>query len=145
MIRNIPFRYTPNESESEKASNSYLMSLVVLMVGLPLPIINLAATFFFYLANRKSPYFVRWHCIHSLVSQFSVLLINSFGFWWTISILFGDEQVTNRYIAYLISGFLFNLLDFIATLHAAVKTRQGIHVEWWFYGNITHLLCKPDR
>ena len=32
------FSYAPDDYETEKASNSYLMSLVVIMVGLPLPI-----------------------------------------------------------------------------------------------------------
>ena len=48
------FAYKPTEAEAEKASNSYLMSLIAIMVGFPLPIINLMATLFFYIANRKS-------------------------------------------------------------------------------------------
>ena len=31
------FVYKPDEYEAEKASNSYLMSLIAIMVGLPLP------------------------------------------------------------------------------------------------------------
>ena len=38
------FAYQPNEYENERASNIYLMSLVVVIVGLPLPIINFIAT-----------------------------------------------------------------------------------------------------
>ena len=34
----------PYEEEKERASNCYVMSLVAVMVGLPMPIINLAAT-----------------------------------------------------------------------------------------------------
>ena len=45
------FIYEPGEHESEKASNSYLMSLIALIAGLPLPIINLIATLIFYLGN----------------------------------------------------------------------------------------------
>jgi len=88
MIQIKSFAYEPGEHESEKASNSYLMSLIAVMVGLPLPIINLIATFIFYLGNRKGTYFVRWHCTQALLSQFSLLFINSFGFWWTVSIFF---------------------------------------------------------
>jgi hypothetical protein len=40
MIQNSNFVYQPTDHESEKASNSYLMSLVALVAGLPLPIIN---------------------------------------------------------------------------------------------------------
>lgn len=138
------FPYKPGEHEAEKASNSYLMSLVAVIAGLPLPIVNLIATFFFYLGNRKGTYFVRWHCMQALLSQASLLFANSVSFWWTISIIFGDEDVTNRYIAYMITVFVFNAIDLIATIHTAIQTRKGIHIEWWIFGDITNLICKPN-
>jgi uncharacterized Tic20 family protein len=133
----------PNEMEMEKASNSYLMSLVAIVAGMPLPIINLFATFIFFLGNRKSTYFVRWHCTQALLSQASLLFANSFGFGWTMSILFGDEHVNNPYIAYVITVFIFNITELIATMITATKIRKGQHSTWWFYGDLTHLLCKP--
>ncbi len=142
MISTTPFIYSPADSESEKASNSYLMSLVALMAGLPLPIINLVATFIFYAGNRNGTYFVRWHCTQALLSQISLLLINSFAFWWTISVIFRDGLVTNEFIAYIIAVLLFNLAEFIATIYSAVSTRKGIHVQWWFYGSLTNLICR---
>lgn len=142
MIVTKEFGYTPGEHEAEKASNSYLMSLIALMAGLPLPIINLIATLIFYLGNRKGEYFVRWHCTQALLSQASLLLINSVGFWWTISIVFRSETLTNEYIAYILTAFIFNVTEFIATVYTAVQTRKGIHVEWWFYGGLTNVVCK---
>ena len=142
MINITKFNYEPGEHEAEKASNSYLMSLIALIVGLPLPIINLLATLIFYLGNRKGTYFVRWHCTQALLSQLSMLFINSFGFWWTISIIFTEETITSKYIAYMIVALVFNLSEFIATIYTAIQTRKGIHVEWWFYGNLTNLICK---
>ena len=62
MVHTKPFGYIPNDHESERASNSYVMSLLAFMVGLPFPIVNLIATLIFYLGNRKATYFVRWHC-----------------------------------------------------------------------------------
>lgn len=138
------FSYEPSEHEAETASTSYLMSLIAIIVGLPLPIINLFATFFFYVANRKATYFVRWHCMQALLSQFSLLFINSTGFWWTISIIFTQQEITNRYIAYIITALLFNLVEFIATIYTAIQTRKGKHVQWWFYGTLTNLVCKPE-
>jgi hypothetical protein len=143
MITVKKFHYEPGEHEAEKASNSYLMSLIALMGGLPLPIINLIATFFFYIGNRKGTYFVRWHCTQALLSQISLLPINAVGFWWTISIVFGDEKVSNNYFAYIFAIVLFNLGEFIATIDTTIQTRKGTHVEWWFYGNLTNVLCKP--
>lgn len=132
----------PSEHEAEKASNSYLMSLVAAIAGLPIPIINLIATFIFYLGTRKSTYFVRWHSTQALLSQFSLLFINSFGFWWTVSIIFTEKQITNSYVAYIIVLFLFNVAEIVATIHSAVKTRKGIHVHWWIYGDLTNLICR---
>lgn len=143
MIHIKKFTYNPDDYEAEKASNSYLMSLIAIIAGLPLPIINLLATLFFYIGNRKSTYFVRWHCTQALVSQVSMLFINSVAFWWTIGIIFGDETLTNNYIGFMFTAFIFNFTEFIATIYTAIKSRKGIHVEWWLYGSITNLICKP--
>jgi len=143
MIEKKEFIYHPNEYESEKASNSYLMSLIAIMIGLPLPIINLIATFFFYIANRKSSYFVRYHCLQALLPQILIVVMNGNGFWWTVSILFGPKEVTDGYIAYMLTIIAFNLTDFIYTIYSAMKTRKGEHVEWWLFGPLTHLICRP--
>jgi len=143
MISIKPFTYKPDEYEAEKASNSYLMSMVALIAGLPFPIINLIATVIFYVGNRKGSYFVRWHCTQSLLTQFSLIVMNSVGFWWTISIIFGSESFTNKYISYILVIFIFNLAEFIATIYSAIKVRKGIHVEWWIFNDLTNLICKP--
>ena len=143
MTVTTDFIYEPGEHEAEKASNSYLMSLVIVIAGLPLPILNLLATLAFYLGNRKGTYFVRWHCTQALISQLSLLVMNSFGFWWTVSIVFGSKTIDSSYIAYIVTILLFNLIEFIATLYTAIKTRKGLHVKWWLYGDLTDLICKP--
>ncbi|MCF6361156.1 MAG: DUF4870 domain-containing protein [Cyclobacteriaceae bacterium] len=145
MISTNAFTYKPNEHEAEKASSSYLMSLVALMAGLPIPIINLFATMFFYLANRKGTYYVRWHTTQALLSQLSLVFINSYGFWWTVSIVFGSESVSNNYISYLIIVLIFNLTEFVATIYSAVQTRKGMHIHWWLYGDLTDIICKPGN
>ena len=143
MIVLNKFSGEPTEHEIEKASNSYLMSLIALMAGLPFPIINLLATLIFYLGNRKGTYFVRWHCTQALLSQLSLLFVNSYGFWWTISIIFTPEKISNHYIAYMLTAFVFNVFEMIATIYTAIYTRKGKHIEWWCYGNITNAICKP--
>lgn len=143
MIQETTFAYRPGEHECERSSNSYLMSLVALIAGLPFPIINLLATFFFYLANRKGPYFVRWHCTQALLSQLALLGINSVSFWWTVSILFSDEKASNEYFAYIFTVILFNLLEIFSTIYAAIQTRKGKHVQFLFFGNVTNLICRP--
>lgn len=143
MSETTVFPYKPNDFEAEKASNSYLMSVVAVIAGLPLPIINLVATAIFYFGNRKGSYFVRWHCTQALLSQITVLVMNSAGFYWTLSIIFGDKLLNNDYIAYMITIVLFNILEFAATVYAAMQTRKGRHVELWVFGPLTQTLCKP--
>lgn len=140
-----PFAFRPSDYESEKASNSYLMSLIAIIVGLPLPVINLIATFIFYLGNRKSGYFVKWHCTQALLSQLTIVAMNSAGFYWTLHIIFGKGTVTDNYIGYIITILLLNVTEFIMTIYAAVKTRHGHHIELWFWGPITNLIVIPDE
>lgn len=135
----------PHEHELEAASNSYLMSLLVAMIGLPFPIVNLIATVIFFFANRKQTYFVRWHCMQALVSQLPLFCTNSVLFWWTVRVLIGWTSLSSFYFAYLFTVLLFNFLDFIATIHTMIAVRNGRQVEWYVYGPLTHLLCKPQR
>ncbi|HUH34150.1 MAG TPA: DUF4870 domain-containing protein [Daejeonella sp.] len=143
MIKEIPFLYDPGEHESEKASNSYLMSLVAVIAGLPLPIVNLIATLIFYLGNRNSSFFVRWHCTQALISQLSLLTINGLAFWWTIAIVFEKEALSNAYLSYFITVLCFNLIELAVTIYTAIQIRKGTHIEWWFYGSLTNIICKP--
>jgi hypothetical protein len=142
MMKSKAFVYSPTDEEAEKASNSYLMSVIAIIVGLPLPIINLIATLIFFLSNLKGTLFVRWHCTQALLSQFSLLIINSLGFWWTISVIFRKAQATNEFFAYIAVVLLFNLVEFVATVYTAIQTRKGIHVEWLFYGRLTNLMVR---
>lgn len=135
-------KHIVTEHEAEAASNSYLMSLIAIICGLPLPIVNLIATVIFYFGNRKSTWFVRWHCTQALLSQLSLFLMNSYGFWWSIAIAFTEKEISGNYIAYLITIFIFNIVEFVATIFTAIQTRKGKHVEWWFYSSLTNLVCK---
>lgn len=132
-----------DESEREKASNSYLMSVIFITFALPLPIINLIATLVFSVANRKAPTFVKWHCTQALLSQFSLFVINTVAFIWTVLLLFQVFTLSNWYFGYLITIILFNLVEFIATVVAAIKTRKGVHHRWFFYGDLTDALIQP--
>lgn len=134
--------YTPSDTEAESAANSYLMSLLVIMVGLPFPIINLIATFFFYLAQKRGSYFVRWHCTQALLSQLPLFVINCVLFWWTVRSVIGWTPLSSLYFSYLFTVVLFNLIDFMATVYTAVQVRKGRQVEWAVFGGLAHLICK---
>lgn len=142
MIKIAAFPYTPHEEEAEKATNGYLMALVAVMLGLPMPIINLLATAFFYFHNRKGTYFVRWHCMQAFAAQVVFLFINSSGLYWTLSILFGTREVTDVYIGYMITAVVFNAVELAVTIYTAVKVRQSVHVQWWCFGTFANAVTK---
>jgi uncharacterized membrane protein len=132
----------PGDHERERASNGYLMSLIAIMAGLPLPVVNLLATGAFYFAQRKGSLFVRWHCTQALLAQIALFAINASGVAWTLSIIFGDGSLTNNYIGYAITAAVFNLAEFAASIYAASRTRKGFHVSWWLFGPMTDLLVR---
>jgi len=143
LISTQPFDYAPGEQEVEKASNGYLISLIAIKAGLPFPVFNLLATLIFYLGNRKSTYFVRWHCTQLLFLQLTLFVINGIAFIWTMLIIFGDFTVTNHYLAYIITMLAFNAIEYVVTIYTAVRTRKGDHIVWWFYGSLAQQICKP--
>lgn len=134
--------YKPLEMENEKASNAYLMSFIALLAGMPLPIINLLATLLFYLGNKSSTLYVRWHCTQALLSQLTILVVNSIGFTWSMRIVFSDVYVTNEYIAYLIVLLLANLTELSLNLYAAIKVRKGEHVRLDMWADMADLIVK---
>lgn len=139
------FAYVPAEDEAEKASSSYLMSMMAMAVGVALPIVNLIATLIFYLGNRRATYFVRWHCTQALLSQASMVPVNSVGIGWALAILLTDRVVTNAFIAYVLAALLINAMELVMTIRSAILTRRGQHVSWFFYGPLTDRLCSPHN
>jgi uncharacterized membrane protein len=142
MIKKTNFDYKPLEHETEKASASYLMSLVALIAGLPLPIINLIATVIFFFGNRKSTHFVRWHCLQSLLTQLSLVILNTSAWWWTLYIIFGKGTFSDYYFAYLFTVLAYNILELAAIIYSAIQVRKGVHVKWWFFGSFIDQICK---
>jgi uncharacterized Tic20 family protein len=137
-----PTIFFQKEYEAEKASNSYLMSLIAIMAGLPLPIVNLLATFIFYIAHTNKSYFIRWHCTQALLSQLLLFPVNTITFCWTLSIIYSFTEVSTGYYIYLFFILLLNLIEFIATIHAAIETRKGKHIKWLGIGNIVDSIVK---
>ena len=67
---NTAYNLSVHPNEYEKASNAYLMAIVAVVAGLPIPIINLIASVGFYMGHRKSSYFIRWHSIQAIPVTF---------------------------------------------------------------------------
>jgi len=157
-------------AEYEKASNAYLMAVVSLIAGLPLPIINVIVSFFYYISQRKTAYFVRWHCIQAIISQAVILPFNSVALWWTIKILFSHitlqegleglphHYYTNSafakdmftfpsapYCAYIAFVLFLNCIEFIAVISTAIAVRKGKNARWFVIANITDALVSKEN
>lgn len=133
----------PNEYEI--ASNSYLMAIVAVVAGLPLPIINIIASAIFYLGNLKSSYFIRWHCIQALLAQILLIPFNSLAWAWTLLVILDKKEPTLLFAFYLFGTLLLNILEFAAILSTAAKIRNYKNVRWPVIAAISDMLCSPKN
>lgn len=150
------------QSEYDLASNSYLMAVVSVIAGMPLPVINLIAAVGYYLGQRKSTYFVRWHCIQSIIGQALVIPFNSIAFTWTLTIIFNNQysgsynsgevfideffyNASTAYWVYIIFILFLNLIEFIAVIFTAARVRDGHHVRWPVVAGIADSLTAKEN
>lgn len=131
--------------EYEQASNSYLMSVVSVIAGLPLPIINVLASIGYYLAQRRSTYFVRWHCIQAILAQAIMIPFNSIAFGWTIAIILEDKEPSFIYFMYIFTIVFLNVFEFFAVVITAAKVRSGKNVRWFIIAGITDSLTSKEN
>lgn len=137
--------YKPDEQESEKASNSYLMSLIAGISGIIFPLINFIASFYFLVVNRRGSCYVRWHCVQALISQLTLLILNSITFTWTMSVIFGNEKISNSYFAFIFTTILVGIIEMTATIFAAIQIRKGIHVKFYIFGDIVDKFVNKEN
>lgn len=134
---------TTHDDEISKASSAYLMSLVAVVIGLPMPIINLIATGTFYFMSRRSKsHFVRWNCLQAFVSQIPLFIMNNILFWWTVRLVLGYTLLSDAYISYFVVVNLYNVIDLVATIRSACATYKGRTFRWFLYSSVTDLICK---
>lgn len=167
-IKETPVFIHPNEYE--QASRSYLMAVVAVIAGLPFPIINLFASIGYYLAHRKSSYFIRWHCIQATIGQAFLIPFNSVAVAWTLGVIFGGRgffgitEIPKRYFAdnasifddysgatlyywlYITFIILLNCTEFIIVIYTSTRVKKGENVRWFGIAQLTDKLCsKEDR
>ena len=157
-------RETIYPSDLEQASNSYLMAIVAVIAGLPLPIFNTIASLIYYAGHRKSSYFVRWHCIQAILAQAVMIPFNSFAFGWTIALITLDTTISflnlqggyngepdnfiynpAYFILYITVIILFNIAEFITVIITAIQVRKGKNVRWFILANLTDALTSKQN
>jgi beta-barrel assembly-enhancing protease len=132
------------DDEAESASNSYLLSLVLLVGGAPLPILNLLASFIFFFGARRSAPFVRWHCTQALLGQLLLIPVNSTFLWMTLGLLFGHRELDDFYVGWGLVMLGLNAAELVASIYAAIKVRQGVDVRWWSVAPLVDALLGKE-
>ena len=72
----------------------------------------------------------------------AVFFMNSFGFWWTVAILFTSKEITNEYVSYILTIITINFVEFIMTIYAAIQTRKGQHVRMAIFADFTDIMMR---
>jgi len=150
--------------ELEQASNGYLMAIVSVIAGLPLPVINVIASTGYYLGHTKSSYFVRWHCIQAILAQAIMIPFNSFAFGWAIALITSNTPVSfinlqggytqtpdsfiynpKYFILYTSVILLLNVAEFFTVIITAGEVRKGKNVRWFLIANFTDKLTSKEN
>ena len=131
--------------EYEQASNGYLMAIVAVIVGMPLPIVNVLASLIYYLSNLKSSYFIKWHSLQAVLAQLVIVPFNSIAWWWAFAVIFQKTETSAFFVIYLLFVLILNIAEFIAVIATSSKVRNGENVRWAVVANITDALCKPSN
>ncbi|HHZ64591.1 MAG TPA: DUF4870 domain-containing protein [Flavobacteriales bacterium] len=125
--------------EREDAMGAYLMMFAAVAAGLPLPIINLIASIVYYSINKSKSRFVHFHALHSLFAQIPTSILNAGLVFWTVRIFFFHSwEVNDYYIGYIWMVVIANLLYFIFSIIAAVKSRKGQFYYFLFFGRLSY-------
>jgi uncharacterized membrane protein len=155
-----------HSADLEQASNSYLMAIAAVIAGLPLPIINTIASIIYYIAHRQSSYFVRWHCIQSILAQAVMVPFNSIAFAWTLNLIFSNDEyfsqqipehldntlfselfysVSPYYWMYITVIIILNVAEFITVLITATQVRKGKNLRLFVLANIADALTNKEN
>ncbi len=135
------------EREREDAMGSYLMMFAAVAIGLPLPIINLIASFIYYFLNRKKSRFVHFHALQALLSQIPTTVMNWGLVIWGVGIVIRDNwHLSPEFWAYAIFCGVATFIYFIMNIIAAFKARQGKMYYFLLFGKMaysTSFAIKP--
>ncbi|MCC5918249.1 MAG: DUF4870 domain-containing protein [Cryomorphaceae bacterium] len=137
-------RPEPSSISSERrqeAANSYVLTLMAVMVGLPFPILNLFACLGYWAYAKKKSVFVRFHALQAVLTQAFVILANTIAIGWALRIIFlSDYYWTREFFVYLIFAGCINLIDTILNIVAATKAQKGELFFFIFFGRLSYHL-----
>lgn len=138
-LETIPQPYEITTKEREQSLAAYLMMFATAAAGLPLPFLNLVASFAYYYFTKSTSRFVRFHSFQSLISQLPISLMNGVAVFWTFRILFTEVVFSDMYKGYLAVVVLSNLVYVLFSLIAAIKAYKGHMFYFVFFGKVAYL------
>lgn len=144
-LESIPQPYEITNREREQALAAYLMMFATAAAGLPLPFLNLVASFAYYFFTKSTSRFVRFHSFQSLISQLPVSLMNGVAVFWAFRIIFSDASFSDLYKGYLAVVVLTNLVYVLFSLIAAIKAYKGHMFYFVFFGKVAYLKAFDSR
>jgi len=133
--------------EKEDAMGSYLMMFAAWGVGFPLPILNLLATFIYYMLNREKGKFVLFHIYQSLFTQVVISVLNAIAFFLFIKrLVFSSESsFSDNFLAFMFTLLIFNIVYFFISMIGAVKARKGKFYYIVFFGRLSYYLVFREK
>lgn len=134
----VPQAAEVTKKEKEDAMGSYLMMFATYAMGLPLPLINLIAAGIYYLINRKSSRFVKFHALQSLLSQVVISIANATLLAWTIFLLVEQRSFSNVFFGYLFLVIILNLMYTIISIIGSIKANKGKMYYFLFFGKLAY-------
>jgi uncharacterized membrane protein len=144
-LESIPQPHEITTREREQSLAAYLMMFATAAAGLPLPFLNLVASFAYYYFTRSTSRFVRFHSFQSLISQFPISLMNGAAVFWGFRILFFDASFSDLYKGYLAVVVLANFVYVVFSLIAAIKAYKGRMFYFLFFGRVAYLRAFDSR
>jgi uncharacterized Tic20 family protein len=131
------------QRERDDAMGAYLMMFASWAVGLPLPFLNLVASFVYYIVNRRSSRFVAFHSFQALIVHLPVAVYNALLMLWLVVALISGRSLSANFLPALVLGIALNLGYIFFSVLALRRASKGIfyYIPWFgriafgrFYG-----------
>ena len=133
-----------HERQREEASFAYLIPFVTIIGGLPLPIINLLVCVAYWKYVQKKSPFVRFHALQSLFTTVPIVLINAGVVYIVVQLAFYDWSYESWMGGYFLAAIVFNLIEFIFNIYAAINARKGKSFLFIGFGAMAYDLVDWD-
>ncbi|MGL1893961.1 MAG: DUF4870 domain-containing protein [Spirochaetaceae bacterium] len=127
-----------SKREKEDSMGAYLMMFAAMGAGLPLPLLNLLASFIYYQINKKKSRYVAFHSFQSLITQLPISIVNGGLVFWLIKILIQDyPDFTSKFFTYLAFAVIWNLLYLVLSIRACICARRGQLYYMFLFGGVS--------